>query len=287
MIHAHNLRPFAILLLASYAGFGSPARSQAGQVAPGAGAAPTGAAPTGTPRAGAAPQAATAQRPAASRAARPYTLAVKVEDGFINVAVTAVDARLADIAADLATRLRTRVVVGPGLARQRVSVDVVSSPLETTLPWLAPRVLIDYEIRQDARPLPLVIYLLDATEADPPANIVQRGMSQGLLITGHTEDPTDGSAEDALQVSGNQHAMSITAKKQPLGLVAMAIAEVLGLTVDLSDDPAELIEARIEGLPAEDAVTSVSPNLRLHVRVDVTRAERTPIKLVVARPRAR
>ena len=93
-----------------------------------------------------APQAPQAARPAQARARR-YALSVKNEDGFLNVALKARQARLADIAADLGKRLRARVVVGPELAKDTVSVDLPSSPLETVLQSLAPRVLVDYEVR--------------------------------------------------------------------------------------------------------------------------------------------
>ncbi len=46
----------------------------------------------------------------------------------------------------------------------------------------------------------------------------------------------------------------------------------------------ELVEVNVTSLPAEDAVLGISPNVRLHVRVDLSRAERTPLKLVVTRP---
>ena len=96
-----------------------------------------------------APQAPQAAGPAQAPAKR-YALSVKNEDGFLNVALKARQARLADIAADLAKRLRARVVVGPELAKDTVSVDLPSSPLETVLQSLAPRVLVDYELRQYA-----------------------------------------------------------------------------------------------------------------------------------------
>ena len=88
---------------------------------------------------GAAPAVAAAQTPQATRPAsaqapaRRYALSVKNEDGFLNVTLKARQARIADIAADLAKRLRARVVVGPELARETVSVDLQSSQLEAVL----------------------------------------------------------------------------------------------------------------------------------------------------------
>jgi hypothetical protein len=85
-------------------------------------------------------------------------------------------------------------------------------------------------------------------------------------------------------ITGDIHQLSIAAKQQPLALVAMAVADVLGVTVDMTYGAGEPVEVSVTSLPAEDAVLSISPNLRLHVRVDLARAERTPLKLVVTRP---
>ncbi|MEO6011575.1 MAG: hypothetical protein ABIU38_26280 [Vicinamibacteraceae bacterium] len=211
-------------------------------------------------------------------------MAVKIEDGFINVALRARQARIVDIAKDLATQLRARIVVGPGLAPDTVTVDLPSTPLEGVLQAIAPRVLIDYEVRQDARPLPLAIYLLSPTDTEPTANITQRGASQGVVISGHTEETPTDDGKDPVTISGDTHQLSIAAKNQPLSLVAMAVADTLGVTLDMTYPAGELVVVSVTNLAAEDAVTSISPNVRLHLRVDLDRAERTPIKLVVTQP---
>ncbi len=174
-----------------------------------------------------APQAPKATRPAPARApAKRYALSVKNEDGFINVALKARQARIADIAADLGLRLRARVVVGPELAKDAVTVDVPSSPLEAVLQALAPRVLVDYEVRQDAQPRPLGIYLLAPADTEPTANVAARGVSQGVVITGHTEETPTADGSDPVTISGDAHQLSIAAKQQPLALVAMAVADI-------------------------------------------------------------
>jgi hypothetical protein len=235
-----------------------------------------------------APQAPKATRPAPARApVKRYALSVKNEDGFLNVALKARQARMADIAADLGLRLRARVVVGPELAKDAVSVDVPSSPLEAVLQALAPRVLVDYEVRQDAQPRPLVIYLLAPADTEPTANVAARGVSQGVVISGHTEETPTADGSDPVTISGDAHQLSIAAKQQPLALVAMAVADILGITLDMDYPAGELVEVSVASLPAEDAVLAISPNVRLHVRVDLSRAERTPLKLVVTRPAVR
>jgi hypothetical protein len=235
-----------------------------------------------------APQAPSAARPAPKGApAKRHAVSVKNEDGFLNVTLKAREARIADIAADLGTRLRARVVVGPDLAKETVSVDLPSSPLETVLQSLAPRVLVDYEVRQSAQPLPLAIYLFAPTDTEPKANVAERGVSQGVVISGHTEETPTADGSDPVTISGDAQRLSIAAKQQPLALVAMAIADVLGVTLDMTYPAGELVEVSVTNLPAEDAVLGISPNVRLHVRVDLSRAERTPLKLVVTRPDAR
>ena len=274
MIHVQISRPFAVLTLIAGVALSTPAAfAQAPQTAPKAPAT--------------APAPAQAPRPAAARpaAAKAYALAIKNEDGFINVALKARKARVADIAKELGVRLRASVVVGPDLAQDVVTLDMPSSPLEMVLQALAPRVLVDYEVRQDARPLPLAIHLLAPTDTEPTANIVQRGASQGVVISGHTEETaSDG---EPVTISGDQHQLSIAAKNQPLALVAMMVADVLGVTLDLNYPAGELVVVDISKLPAEDAVLSISPNVRLHVRVDLSRAERTPIKMLLTRTDAR
>jgi hypothetical protein len=214
-------------------------------------------------------------------------MTVTVEDGFINVALRAREARVADIAKDLETKLRARIDVGPALAREVVTVDLASSPLETVLQAIAPRVFVDYEVRQDARPLPLAIHLLSPTDIEPKANVAERGVSHGLVISGHTEETPTDDGKDPVTISGDIHQLSIAARNQPLGLVAMAVADTLGVTLDMNYPAGELVLVNVTNLPAEDAVLSISPNVRLHVRVDLSRAERTPLKLVVTQPGAR
>jgi hypothetical protein len=217
---------------------------------------------------------------------RPYALAIKREDGFINVALKATRIRVADIAADLARQLRVRIDVGTDLKQEFVTVDVPSSPLESVLQAIAPRVLVDYELRQDARPRPLAIYLLAPTDVAPKANVVERGVSQGMVISGHTEETPTDDGSDPVTIAGDTHQLSITAKNQPLALVAMAVADTLGVPLEMTYPAGELVVVSVTNLPAEDAAIGISPNVRLQVRVDVSQAERTPLKLIVTQPRA-
>lgn len=231
------------------------------------------------------PQGATAQaqvpRPAGAPPAKPYELSVTSEGGYIAVALRADRARVPDIAAELASRLRAQVKVGPVLAGETLTTDFRESPLETALASMAPRVLIDYELRQGTPPRPLVIHLLASDDAEVPSPTVAQGASEGVLIEGHTEEPAD---SEPLKVAGDRHSLSITSVKQPLGVVAMAVGALLGVPVELGDVANDTIDLDLTNVPAEDAIVGLSPKVRLTVRVDVTRAERTPLRLVVSPP---
>lgn len=262
------------LLVALVALHGMPAQVSAGPLAARA------------PLPGAAPM--SMAMPAPEQAQKPYTLTLTNKDGFIDAALQAQDARLSEIAAELSKRLGgARVHLGPSLREETLTVTVPESALEPMLTSLAPRALVDYELRQGARPVPKDIYLLGPEDPQPKLNTVDRGMSQGLLITGNTEDSTTATEEDALTVIGDKQALTITSKKQPLSTVAMAIADVLGIPVQYDGDGAELVEMDVRGVPAEDLIARVSPNLRLFVRVDLNGLERKLLRLVVASPRTR
>lgn len=225
----------------------------------------------------------TAAQPAAAAPRPKPVVAVSTDGGFVVVRLLAERVRVADIASELGRLLRVRVVVGPAVADELATVDLVNTPLEAALPALAPGAFLDYEVRQGSPPAPRVIYLLGPGDPAPPSNRTERGTSDGLLITGHTEEPVDGPA-DALTVAGDAHSLTITAKQQPLSLVAIAVGEALGVPVDVTFEPPGLVDVSLQNQAAEYVVTSISPYLSLHVRLDLLRMERTPLKLVVAGP---
>jgi hypothetical protein len=221
---------------------------------------------------------------AAAQPAQPYSLTVNPGDRPITMSLKTDNARLSDVATELGRRLKAKVVLGPGVQNERITVDIPVTMIETALISLAPRVFVDYEIRQDAAPLPLGIYLLGATDPVPATDTVVRGTSQGLLIEGNTEDMPKTPEEDPLRITGDRRFLSVVIKKQPLSLVARAIGEVLGIPVESKYDANEIITATLtNGLP-EETVTGLSPNLHFFVRVDVNLAERTPLKIVVEKP---
>jgi hypothetical protein len=210
--------------------------------------------------------------PAAVAAAKPFTLKVTADGLVIDVAL-------------LATRLGTAVVVGRNQERERITIDLPETSLDAALSALAPHALVDYEIRKGTPAKPIGIYLLGPGDPDPPTNVGPRGVSQGLLITGNTEQPAKD--DDPLRITGDKHMLSVFSKKQPLATVAFGLSEVLGVPLEIDGEGTELIDASIQDLPAEDAIASLSPNLKLLVRVEVARLDRTPLRLVVTASNAR
>jgi hypothetical protein len=225
-----------------------------------------------------------AQRPAAA----PMRLAVTREDGFINVALATRDALVADVARALAAQLKLRIDVGPGLATERITLDRPAAPLEAVLQAIAPRVVVEYELRQDAKPLPLAVYLLSPTDPAPRTTNREheRGVSQGVVISGHTEETPTDDGKDPVTVSGDAQRLSIAARNQPLSLVAMIVADTLGVSLEMEYPAGELVTVGVTDVPAEDAVLAISPSVRLQVRVDLAAAERLPLKMRLVAPQA-
>lgn len=225
-------------------------------------------------------------------AARPapkkkYRLRI-TEGDIIGVSLKADKARMTEIAADLSKRLGTRVILGPSLTKEAITVEFVDLTLEPALRMLAPRVYIDYEIRANAQPTLLAIFLMDQDDPDPAKNAVVQGSSEAMLIEGNTEDNPEQSEvqrdDDPLQVDLDDNYLTIKSKKQPLAAVVLTIAEVLGVPAEIRYDSNEIVDTEIKDTPFEDAIARLSPNIRLYVRADLTRSRRTPLRLALVRP---
>jgi hypothetical protein len=229
-----------------------------------------------------------AAKPRSESTERRYTLDIESGERFIEVALKAEAAKLSDIAVDLSKRLGARVTLGPSLQQQTISVEFPQSSLETALARLAPRVFVDYEIGQETGAKPREVYLLGPTDAAPAMDTEKRGKSQGLLVMGHTEEMPAAPGEDPLKIAGDRQGLMLTVKHQPLSVVAMAIADVLGIPLELKYTGGEPVDLDIKYYaPLEDLIPSVSPHIRLVQRVDVIGQQRVPLKLVVERAAAK
>jgi len=216
-----------------------------------------------------------------------FTLRI-TKEGIIGVSLKADKAKMSEIAADLGKRLNTQVKLGPTLEKEALTVEFSDLPLEPAMSLLAPRVYIDYEIRKDALPAPMAIYLLGNTDPEPSLNAVVQGDSQAIMIEGNTEDPTGASIyqpeDDPLQVDLDDNSITIKSKKQPLAVVLMTVAEVLEIPAEIKYESTEIVDTVIKDTPLEDAIPRLSPNIRLYVRADLHKSVRTPLRLKLVPP---
>ena len=218
----------------------------------------------------------------------PYTLTVTKDDTPF-VTLKAKDAKLSDVAADLGRRLGgVKVIVGASLKDEKVSADFAGTPIEPAMLALVPRIYVDYEVRKNAPARPLGIYLLGLDDPDPATTAVVQGTSQGILIQGHTEDTGQPQKDAPLRITYDKGRLSVFAKEQPLIAVVMAVAEELGVPAEIKYETREVIDADIKETPViEEAFTSLSELVRVYVRVNPMRVERTLLRVVVAAPTAK
>ena len=207
------------------------------------------------------------------------------KDHITGVSLKADKARLTEIAADLAKLLDAPVSLGPTMQKQIVTVEFADIPLEPAMRLLAPRVFMDYEIRDGAQPKVLGIFLVGQDDPDPAKDAIVQGSSQALLFEGNTEETAEETvAEEPLQVDMDDDNLTIRSKKQPLVALVITIADVLGVPAEIKYESTEIVDTVIKNTPFEDAIPRLSPNLRLYVRADLTRSERTPLRLVLVQP---
>ena len=213
---------------------------------------------------------------------------------ILNLSLKAEKIKLVDIAAEMSKRLKTPVVVGPGLQKEVVSIEFSSLTLEPAMQLMAPHVYIDYEIDTGGviPPKPLSIFFNAANSGEPPMTAVLQSSTQSMLIEGDTEDGVEPQTEDdqkrheeqPLRIQFQNNIISIKAKKQPLVLVLLKIGEELGIPVDIQTEPKDIIDTEINKLPVEDAIRKLSPNIRLFLRADLLNAERRAMRLVLTDP---
>jgi type II secretory pathway component GspD/PulD (secretin) len=228
-------------------------------------------------------------QPVTAKPAPKKKFRLRITKGYITgVSLKADKAKMSEIAADLSKRLGARVILGPTMSKEAITVEFYDLPLEPALRLLAPRVYLDYEIRANAQPTLLGIFLMGQGDPDPAKNAVVQGSSEAMLIEGNTEDTAEQAevkpADDPLQVDLNDNHLTIKSKKQPLAVVVMTIAEVLGVPAEIKYDSNEIVDTEIKDTPLEDAIARISPNIRLYVRADLTRSQRTPLRLALVPP---
>jgi hypothetical protein len=224
----------------------------------------------------------------------PFELTVKTRP-ILNISLKAEKAKMSEVSQELSKRLKVPIFLGTDRQNEFVTLEFSQLTLEPALQLMSPTVYVDYEINAGSGepPKPLRIYLYDANQGEPPLTAVVTGSTQSMLIEGNTEDgveqenEAEAKEEKPLRIFFKDNLLSVKAKKQPLSLVLLKIGEELGIPVDIQElnSSAAVIDADISKLPVEDVVRQLSPNIRLFLRADLTRAERRALRLVLAEPK--
>jgi hypothetical protein len=228
------------------------------------------------------------QSAAAAQPVRPAHTLTVTKDATPFVTLMAQEAKLSDVAEDLAKQLNAKVILGPSLKNERISARFEGTPIEPAMLAIAPRVYVDYEVRRDAQPVPLGIHLLGQDDPEPAVSAVVQGTSQGLLVTGHTEDTGQPAADAPLRIAYNRGRLTVFAKQQPLIVVVMAIADELGVPAEIKHPSREVIDANVKDTPMiEETLAGLSENVRVYVRSDASRLEKRLLRVVVVGPAAK
>jgi hypothetical protein len=219
-----------------------------------------------------------------------FTLSVKTQP-ILNLSLKAEKAKLAEIGEALSKKLKIPVFVGAGIEKELVSTEFSELTLEPAMQLLAPAVYIDYEIRtgSGAPPRPLGVFFYAADQPEPSPTAIVTGSTQSLLIEGDTEEGVEPETEEErkkeeeqpLKVSFANNLISVKAKKQPLALVLLKIGEELGIPVDIQSETPEVVDIELSKMPVEDVVRRLSPNIKLFMRADLSRAERRALRVVL------
>jgi hypothetical protein len=231
---------------------------------------------------------------AKANAKLPYVVKTKTRP-ILNITLKAEKAKMSELAQEISKQLKVPIFLGPERQNELVTIEFSELTLEPAMQLMSPTVYVDYEIDtgSGAPPKALAIYLFDTNQGEPPLTTVINGSSQSMLIEGNTEDGVEPQTDDEkkkideqpLRIQFKDNLLSVKAKKQPVALVLLKIGEELGIPVDIQDqNVATVIDAEISKLPIEDVVRQLSPQIRLFVRADLTRAERRALRLVLAEP---
>jgi hypothetical protein len=214
----------------------------------------------------------------------PFELRITA-DQIIGISLRAENAKLTDIATDLSKKLKAPVALSPVMQKQRATINFADVVLEPAMQLLAPVVYIDYEIDSapGAHPRPVGIYLSAFNEPAPAINANVRSTSQAFVISGNTESE-DSSEDDDIQISYRNGKLTLKAKDQPLLDVLSSISDETGVRLEAKDVTSETVSVNIKDLPLDEAILKVSPHLRLYLRADLYRNQRTPILLVLVQP---
>ena len=219
----------------------------------------------------------------------PFTLRV-TEDQIIGISLKAQDATVKEIAAELSKRLKIPITMTSIIERHKVTVNFSDLVLEPAMQQLAPQVFIDYEIDMTPgkAPRPLGIFLQGYNETAPPENAVVHGSSDVMIIEGDTEDTGEDKDKDEkeqeLKIKYEKGELTVVAKKQPLVVVLYAIANEVGVPLEVTHEIVDPISINIQKASVESALERISPYIRLYLRADLMTQQRKPLRIVLVGP---
>jgi hypothetical protein len=211
--------------------------------------------------------------------AAPHTFTVKAKD-----------ARLANIAREISRLLKVPVSMSPLVEKQTVTLDFGGQNLEATLRMLAPQVFVDYVLggNDPEQPRPLAVYLQGLNERPPSMTASVRGNSEAILIEGDTEEGTGDQAqkkeEDPLTVTFANNQLSVRAHKQPLSVVLYKIASEVGVPFEMRYETPAVVDVEFSNYSLEQAVRSLSPEVRFYYRLDLQTFQAQPLRLMLVAP---
>ena len=234
-------------------------------------------------------QGASAKTGKAKEAKGKFTL--KVSSGHVRaVDLRANEASVAEIAAKLSKDFDIPVLLSPVMQKARVSIEFEGMPLEGAVRMIAPQPYADYEISGDGSTMAkmVALYLHALNEPAPSETAVVRGDSEAILISGNTEEGTEGAAkeeqEPSLSVKMERNQFSVHARKQPLTAVLYEIASKVDIPFEMKYDSSEIVNVDLNNATMEQVVRTLSPNIRLYQRTDLQTYETRPLRLVLAQP---
>jgi hypothetical protein len=202
------------------------------------------------------------------------------------------NAPLRDVAAELSKKLGAPVLLSPLMQKQRVTIEFASVPLEGAARMLAPLPYIDYELSGagDAQPKVLAVYLYAFNEEPPSRTAVVKGNEESILIQGNTEEGTEAyekqkeKEESPLRIKFDRNQLSVHASKQPLSVILYEIASKVDIPFDMKYESSELVDVDFSNYTIEQAVRTLSPNIRLYVRTNLSNYETIPLRMMLVPP---
>lgn len=209
----------------------------------------------------------------------------------VTLSLDAVNAPLAEIAAELGRKLNVPVILSPLIHNQRITLEFNKLPLEAALNLLAPQYYIDYVVGGDDafQPKHVSIFLQAYNEAPPPPSVAGRkGGTLALVVEGELSDSEDDAKAETddppLVVSYEQKQLTVRARKQPIAVVLSEIAVRVGVPFDIEADSNEIVDTSFYRYSLEQALRNLSPAARFYFRTSSNSSEITPLRIVLAGP---